>query len=122
MANVKLLKNAILVNNNVMQTLENRVSELKEEKLNIIYAHKDERLQAKKLRIEIKKMNEDVKICKLAIKDEILKKCEMRKSWKLIDDMEVAIINNMIIQSPFNEKETREPFIKKIKLLKVSTM
>lgn len=122
MAKVKVLKNAILVNGHVMETLENRVSELKIEKKNIIYAHKDERLQAKKLHIEINKINDDVKRYKLAIKDEILKKCGMRKSWKFIDEMEVAIINYMIAQVPINEKEIREPFNKNIKLLKVSTM
>lgn len=122
MAKVKLLKNAILVNNNVMQTLENRVSELKVEKKNIIYAHKDERLQARKLRVEINKMNDDVKRCKLAIKDEMVNKFGMKKSWTFIDEMEVAIINYMIVQIPVNEKEIKEPFFKNIKLLRVSAM
>lgn len=105
-----------------MQVLTNRVAELKKEIDDIKDTFKDEKLLAKQLRTDINRMEHVLKKMKVAIKDEMIKKFKMETSWSFLDDMEMAIINCMIIQAKSNTEETKERFIKEIKLLEVSIM
>lgn len=111
---------AILVHGNIMQDLTNRVTELKKEKKDIKEKYKEEKLHAKMLRTEINEMEHVLKKYKVAIKDEMMKKFRMETDWNFLDNMEMAIINQMIIQTKSNAEEMKEHFIKEIDSLKVS--
>lgn len=119
-AKSRLLKNSILVYGNVMQVLTNRVTELKKEIDDIKDTYKDEKLLAKQLRTEINAMEHVLKKIKVAIRDEMIKKFRMETDWSFLDDMEMAIINCMIIQAKSNAEETKQRFVKEVKLLEVS--
>lgn len=116
-----MLQSSILVYGNVMQVLTNRVTELKKEKQDIKITYKSEKLLAKQLRTEINTMEHILKKYKVAIKDEMMKKFRMEMDWKFVDDMEMAIINFMIIQTQSNANKTKECFAKEIKSLEVRT-
>lgn len=116
-----MLQSSILVYGNVMQVLTNRVTELKKEKHDIKITYKSEKLLAKQLRTEINAMEHILKKYKVAIKDEMMKKFRMEMDWKFVDDMEMAIINFMIIQTQSNANKTKECFAKEIKSLEVRT-
>eukprot|EP00102_Acyrthosiphon_pisum_P018899 XP_016656109.1 PREDICTED: centromere-associated protein E [Acyrthosiphon pisum] len=94
MTKAKLLKSCILLYGNVMQDLTNRVMELKKEEKEIIYTLKNEKVVAKQFRTEITKM------------ENILK-----------NEMEMTIINYMIIKSKSKAKDTKERFVREIRLL-----
>lgn len=119
MTKPKLLNNSILVYENVMQILTNRVTELKKEKQDIKKTWKSEKLLAKQLRKEINVLEQTLKNYKLAIKDEIMNKFRLETNWNFIDSMEMDIIKYMIIQAQSNADEMREHFIKEVKLLEV---
>lgn len=120
MDKVKSLENTIILSENVMEVLENRVSELKIEKKDIDNTFKEKKLHAKLLRKEINIMNEDVKNYKVAIKDEIMNKFGSRSGWKFVNDMEMAIIDYMIMKNKPIQNKTENRFVKEISLLKVS--
>lgn len=122
MTKANMLNSSILVYGNVMQVLTNRVTELKKEREEIIDTYKNEKLIAKQLRAEINVMEHILKKYKVAIRDEMIKKFKIETDWNFLDDMEMAIINYMIIQAKSHTEETKENFIKEIKLLKVITI
>lgn len=122
MDKVQSLENVIVISKDVMQILENRVSELKIERKEIVNAHKEQKLRVKMLRKEINLINEDVKNYKIAIKDEILNRLGSRMGWKFINDMEMAIIDYMIILSKPMAKNTETDLIKETAILKVIVM
>lgn len=119
MIKAKLLKSSILIHGNGLQVLTNRVTELKKEKQDIKNKYKEEIFVAKQLRTEINVMEHILKKYKTIIKDEMIKKFRMETDWSFINDMEMAIINYMIIQAQSNSEETKECFIKEVKLLEV---
>lgn len=120
MAKVQTLENTIIISEDVIQVLENRVSELKIERKDIVDTFKETKLHAKLLRKEINMMIEDVKNYKVAIKDAIMNKLGSRSGWKFINDMEMAIIDYMIVKNKPIAKTTENSFVKEISLLKVS--
>lgn len=120
MTKAKLLKSCIVLYGNVMQDLTNRVIELKKEKKEIVYTFKNEKLVAKQFRTEITKMENILKSYKIAIKDEMIKKFKIETDWNFLDEMEMTIINYMIINSKSKAKDTKECFLREIKLLEVS--
>jgi len=115
----KLLKSCILLYGNVMQDLTNRVMELKKEEKEIIYTFKIEKIAAKQFRTEITKMENILKSYKIAIKDEMIKKFKIETDWNFLDEMEMTIINYMIIKSKSKAKDTKERFVREIRLLEV---
>lgn len=120
MTKVKLLKSCIVLYGNVMQDLTNRVMELKKEKREIIYTLKNEKLVAKQFCTEITKMENILKSYKIAIKDEMIKKFKIETDWNFLDEMEMTIISYMIINSKSKTKDTKEYFLREIRLLEVS--
>lgn len=122
MMKANMLNSSILVYGNVMQVLTNRVIELKKEREEIIDTYKNEKLIAKQLRTEINVMEQVLKKYKVAIRDELLKKFKIETDWNFLDDMEMAIINYMIIQSKSQTEEMKENCNKEIKLLEVITI
>jgi len=119
MIKAKLLESSILIHGNVLQVLTNRVAELKKEKQDIKNKYKEEISVAKQLRTEINVMEHILKKYKTTIKDEMIKKFRMETDWNFMNDMDMAIINYMIIQAQSNSEETKECFIKEVKLLEV---
>jgi len=119
MTKAKLLKSCILLYENVMQDLTNRVMELKKEEKEIIYTFKNEKVVAKQFRTEITKMENILKSYKIAIKDEMIKKFKIETDWNFLDEMEMTIINYMIIKSKSKAKDTKEHFVQEIRLLEV---
>ncbi|XP_025191573.1 uncharacterized protein LOC112591851 [Melanaphis sacchari] len=117
MTKAKLLKNCIVLYGNVMQDLTNRVMELKKEKKEIINTFKNEKLVAKQFRMEITKMENILKSYKIAIKDEMIKKFKIETDWNFLDEMEMTIIDFMIINSKSKAKDTKECFLREIRLL-----
>ncbi|XP_029344283.1 cilia- and flagella-associated protein 44 isoform X1 [Acyrthosiphon pisum] len=117
MTKAKLLKSCILLYGNVMQDLTNRVMELKKEEKEIIYTLKNEKVVAKQFRTEITKMENILKSYKIAIKDEMIKKFKIETDWNFLDEMEMTIINYMIIKSKSKAKDTKERFVREIRLL-----
>ncbi|XP_029341420.1 cilia- and flagella-associated protein 44-like [Acyrthosiphon pisum] len=113
----KLLKDSILLYGNVIQDLSNRASELKKEEKEIVNILKKEKLCAKKDRIEIAKMEIDLRNIKIAIKDEMFKKFKTVTNWNFIDQMEMTIIDYMIIKSKSEAKDSKERFIRELKIL-----
>ncbi|VVC29555.1 WD40/YVTN repeat-like-containing domain,WD40-repeat-containing domain,WD40 repeat [Cinara cedri] len=118
MAEVKLLKNSVLVYSNLVKSLMNRVNELKKESEDIQSMHSEEQNNAKKSRKEIIDMNLELKNYKEAIKYEMEKKFKTTASWSFIDNMERTLINYMIICSNSNRDEMIGRSTKEIKLLK----
>lgn len=119
MTKAKLLKNCILLYGNVMQDLTNRVMELKKEEKEIMYTLKNEKVVAKQFCTEITKMENILKSYKIAIKDEMIKKFKIETDWNFLDEMEMTIINYMIIKSKSKAKDTKERFVREIRLLEV---
>jgi len=115
----KSLKNSILLYGNVIQDLSNRAAELKKEEKEIINILKIEKLCAKKDRIEIAKMENDLKNIKIAIKDEMIKKFKTETKWSFLDQMEMTIIDYMIIKSKSEAKDSKERFIRELGILEV---
>jgi len=115
----KSLKNSILLYGNVIQDLSNRAAELKKEEKEIINILKTEKICAKKDRIEIAKMENDLRNIKIAIKDEMIKKFKTVKNWSFLDQMEMTIIDYMIIKSKSEAKDSKERFIRELKILEV---
>lgn len=115
----KSLKTSILLYGNVLQDLSKRTVELKKEEKDIIKTLKKEKLCAKKDRIEIAKMENVLKNIKIAIKDEMVKKFKTEIDWKILDQMEMTIINYMIINSKTNTRDTKKRFIRELKILEV---
>jgi len=115
----KSLKNSILLYGNVIQDLSNRAAELKKEEKEIINILKKEKLCAKKDRIEISKMENDLRNIKTAIKDEMIKKFKTITNWNFLDQMEMTIIDYMIIKSKSEAKDSKERFIRELKILEV---
>jgi len=115
----KSLKNSILLYGNVVQDLSNRAAELKKEEKEIINILKKEKLCAKKDRIEIVKMENDLKNIKIAIKDEIKKKFKTETNWSFLDEMEMTIIDYMIIKSKSEAKDSKERFNRELRILEV---
>lgn len=122
MTKANMLNSSILVYGDVMQVLTNRVTELKKEREEIIDTYKNEKLIAKQLRMEINVMEQVLKKYKVAIRDEMIKKFKIETDWNFLDNMEMAIINYMIIQAKSYAEETKDNFIKEIKLLEVITI
>lgn len=119
MAKVQSLENVIFVSEDIMQILENRVTELKIERKEIVNAHKEQKFRVKMLRNEINLINEEVKNYKVAIKDQILNRLGSRMGWKFINDMEMAIIDYMIILSKPIARKTENDLINETTILKV---
>lgn len=115
----KSLKSSILLYGNVVQDLTNRAAELKKEEKEIINMLKKEKLCAKKDRIEIVKMENDLKNIKIAIKDEMIKKFKTETKWSFLDEMEMTIIDYMIIKSKSEAKDSKERFIRELRILEV---
>lgn len=119
MTKAKSLKNSILLYGNVIQDLSNRATELKKEEKEIIHILKNEKLCAKKDRIEIAKMENVLKNIKISIKDEIIKKFKTETNWKFLDEMEMTIIDYMIIKSKSESQDLKDHFIQEIRILEV---
>jgi len=115
----KSLKSSILLYGNVVQDLSNRAAELKKEEKEIINILKKEKICAKKDRIEIVKMENDLRNIKIAIKDEMIKKFKTQTKWSFLDEMEMTIIDYMIIKSKSEAKDSKERFIRELRILEV---
>jgi len=113
--------NSVLVCENVMQVLANRVTELKKETELIERERTNGTTVAKQLRAEINAMKQVLKNHEVAIRDEMLKKFNVETDWSFVDDMEMAIINYMIVQANSPAEMTKERFAKETKSLMVTT-
>jgi len=109
----------ILLYGYVLQNQSNRVAALEEEKKEIVSTLKNEKLTAHKDRIEIIKMETDLKNIKIAIQREILKKFKNKMDWKCLDQIEMSIIDTMIIKSNSETKDTTERCIRELRILEV---
>ncbi|XP_015370377.1 PREDICTED: uveal autoantigen with coiled-coil domains and ankyrin repeats-like [Diuraphis noxia] len=117
MTKAKSLKNSILLYGNVIQDLSNRAAELKKEEKEVINNLANEKLCAKKDRIEIAKMENVLKNIKISIKDEMIKKFKTETNWKFLDEMEMTIIDYMIIKSKSESQNLKNHFIQEIRIL-----
>lgn len=115
----KSLKSSILLYGNVIQDISNRAVELKKEEKEIRNILKKEKLCAKKDRIEIVKMENDLKNIKTAIKNEMIKKFKIETKWSFLDQMEMTIIDYMMIKSKSETKDSKERFIRELRILEV---
>lgn len=111
---------SILVYENDIQLLKNRVAKLKDERKSTQKSYENEMLLHKKLRMEINAMEHVLKKYQVAIKNEFKDKFGIEKNWSFINNMSMAIINCMIIEAKFNPKEIENRYIKKLKMLEVS--
>lgn len=119
MGKTKFLSDSILVNENTIQDLTTRVTELKKEIKEMKHTYEAEKLLATQLRTEINEMEHVLKKYKVAVKDELIKKFGVETGWSFIDNMEMDIINCMIIQAKSNIDEKKEFFVAEIESLKV---